>query len=274
MKMDVPNTGPISPVAFSVLTALLEARTGQQLSSYRSWRVDTALKPVIRERGLETLDQLVAQLLDGQDTGIGDRIVDALVNQETSFFRDGPIFDQALEVLATCGRRRPRVWSAGCSTGQEPLSLAMAAAERAANGGPVVDIVASDVSEAAIQRARSGKFTQFEVQRGLPIRQLMKWFDGGDGAEWIAKPELVRMVHWKRHNLVAEAPLNGGFDLIMCRNVMMYLSPATRVAVYAGLAKALNPGGVLVLGAGETVIGQSDALEPSRRWRGFYERTA
>jgi chemotaxis protein methyltransferase CheR len=264
----------VSPIAFSVLTALLEARTGQQLASYRSWRVDTALKPIIRERGLDTLDQLVAQLLDGNDTSVGDLIVDALVNQETSFFRDGPIFDQAIEVLAACGRRRPRVWSAGCSTGQEPLSLAMVLAERTAAGMPAVDIIATDVSEAAIQRAKSGKYTQFEVQRGLPIRQLMKWFDGGDASEWLAKLELVRMVQWRRHNLVAEVALSGGFDLILCRNVMMYLSPATRVAVYAGLAKALNPGGVLVLGAGETVIGLSDALAPSRRWRGFYERVA
>jgi chemotaxis protein methyltransferase CheR len=274
MERIASGSAAVSPIAFSVLTALLEARTGQQLASYRSWRVDMALKPIIRDRGLETLDQLVAQLLDGNDASVGDLIVDALVNQETSFFRDGPIFDQAIEVLTACGRRRPRVWSAGCSTGQEPLSLAMILAERTAAGLPPVDIIATDVSEAAIQRAKSGKYTQFEVQRGLPIRQLMTWFDGGDASEWLAKPELVRMVQWRRHNLVAEPALTGGFDLILCRNVMMYLSPATRVAVYAGLAKALNPGGVLVLGAGETVIGLSDALEPSRRWRGFYERVA
>ncbi|MCU6453874.1 protein-glutamate O-methyltransferase CheR [Sphingomonas sp. A2-49] len=266
---------PVSQVALNVFSALLEARTGQQIASYRSWRIDTALKPMLRERGLDTLDQLVTLLLDGNDAGVGDQVVDALVNQETSFFRDAPVFDMVVEAVAAVEAegRRPRIWCAGCSTGQEPLSLAMLFAERADAGSPMPEIVATDVSEAAVARARAGKYTQFEIQRGLPIRRMMRWFDA-DGADWVARPELGKLVSVRRHNLVAERPPAGQFDVVLCRNVLLYLSTPTKAAVFDRFAAALRPGGTLVLGAGETVIGQTRLFEPSRRLRGFYERIA
>jgi chemotaxis protein methyltransferase CheR len=147
-----------SQATINVLTALLEARTGQQIAAYRSWRLDTALKPLLRARKLDTLDQLVTQLLQGSDRSIGDSIVDALVNQETSFFRDAQVFEMLAEAVADAERdgRRPRIWCAGCSTGQEPLSLAMQFAERRETSGvPMPEIVATDVSDAAVARARS-----------------------------------------------------------------------------------------------------------------------
>ncbi len=200
------TTPPISSNAAAVLGALLEARTGQQLASYRSWRLDTALIPLLRERSLDTLDQLVALLLNGRDPGIGDRIVDALVNSESSFFRDSAVFDQLGEVVAAHegAGHRVRLWSAGCATGQEPLSLAMLFAERQADSGASMpEIVATDVSEQALARARAARFTQFEIQRGLPIRRMMRWFEG-EGGDWHARPELVRMVQFRRQNLVAD----------------------------------------------------------------------
>ncbi|AIT08049.1 chemotaxis protein CheR [Sphingomonas taxi] len=265
----------MSQVALNVFSALLEARTGQQIASYRSWRIDTALKPLLRERRLDTLDQLVTLLLDGQDARVGDQIVNALVNQETSFFRDAPIFDLVLEAVAAAeaAGRRPRIWCAGCSTGQEPLSLAMLFAERAEGGAAVPEIVATDVSEAAVTRARAGRYTQFEIQRGLPIRRMVRWFYA-DGGDWVAKPELTRLVTVRRHNLVAEPPPPGAFDVILCRNVLLYLSVAAKSEVFARFAAAIRPGGTLALGAGETVIGQTSAFEPSRALRGLYQRTA
>lgn len=276
--MSVPPIGPAAPssAAMTVLAALLEARTGQQIASYRAWRLDTALKPLLRERGLETLDQLVGQLLDGQDSMVGDRIVDALVNGESSFFRDAPVFDLVDQVLAEANAagRRLRVWSAGCAGGQEPLSLAMLLAERAERtGGPVPEIIATDVSEAALARARTGRFTQFEIQRGLPIRRMMRWFDG-EGDSWTAKPELLDLVRFRRVNLVADRPPAGQFDLVLCRNVLLYFSVKTKTDVFGTIAGALRPGGHLVLGAGETVIGQTGLFQPSMRFRGLYERTA
>lgn len=259
----------LSPVAVRVLTALLEARTGQQLSSYRSWRFDTALKPLLKQRGLQSLDELVAQLLHGHDTTLGDQVIDALVNGETSFFRDAPVFDLARDVVAEveAAGRRARIWCAGCATGQEPLSLAMLFAER---GTAMPEIVATDVSEAAIARARAGRYTQFEVQRGLPIRRLMQWFEDGGDNEWIARSALVRNIQYRRANLVAEAAPPGRFDLVLCRNVLLYLSPEAKEPVFARLAGALRPDGLLVMGAGETVIGQTRLFEPSRRVRGLY----
>ena len=264
-----------SQVALNVFSALLEARTGQQIASYRSWRVDTALKPLLRDRKLDTLDQLVGLLLDGRDSTIGDQIVDALVNQETSFFRDAPVFDMVVEAVAAVEAegRRARIWCAGCSTGQEPLSLAMLFAERAEAGKPMPEIVATDVSDAAVARTRAGKYTQFEIQRGLPIRRMMRWFDA-DGSDWAAKAELTRLVTARRQNLVADRPPAGMFDVVLCRNVLLYLSAAAKAEVFDRFATALRPGGTLVLGAGETVIGQTRLFEPSRRLRGFYERAS
>lgn len=259
--------------ANGVLAALLAARTGQRLDANRAWRLDTTLKPILRERGLADLDGLVSLLLDGSDRGVGDQIVDALLNQETSFFREAPVFDTLMEVMKAVEAegRRPRIWSAGCSTGQEPLSLAMLLAERRDETGvPMPEIVATDVSEVALARGRSGRFTQFEIQRGLPIRRMMRWFDG-QGDDWVAKPDLVAQVTFRRMNLVVDRPPAGLFDVVLCRNVLFYLDPGPRLAVFERLAAALRPGGLLVLGAGETVIGQCPAFEPSRRYRGMYE---
>jgi chemotaxis protein methyltransferase CheR len=133
------------------------------------------------------------------------------------------------------------------------------------------DIVATDVSDLAVARTRAGRFSQFEIQRGLPIRRMMRWFDA-DGADWAAKPELLRAITVRRHNLVSDPPPVGTYDVVLCRNVLLYLSAATKADVFTRFAGVMRPGGVLVLGAGETVIGQTDAFEPSRRFRGFYER--
>lgn len=265
-----------SQATINVLTALLEARTGQQIAAYRSWRLDTALKPLLRARKLDTLDQLVTQLLQGSDRSIGDSIVDALVNQETSFFRDAQVFGMLAEAVAEAERdgRRTRIWCAGCSTGQEPLSLAMQFAERRETSGtPMPEIVATDVSDAAVARARSGRFSQFEIQRGLPVRRMIRWFDT-TGSDWVAKPDLLGMVAFRRMNLVSDPPPRGQFDVVLCRNVLLYLSTDTKAEVFPKIAKAMKPGGVLVMGAGETVIGQTSAFAPSKRFRGFYEMPA
>ena len=265
----------VSPVASAVLSALLEARTGQQLASYRMWRLDTALKPLLRQYALDTLDQLVARLLDGSDRRIGDRIVEALLNGESFFFRDAAVFEEIGRAWSALPKaRRGRIWSAGCATGQEPLSLAMMLAEEAERTkAPVPEIVATDVSDAALARARSGRFSQFEVQRGLSIHRLVRWFDG-EGDRWTAKPELTRMIQFRRTNLVADPAPPGAFDLVLCRNVLLYLAPEAKRRVFETLAGAIRPGGLLLLGAGETVIGQTGLFEPSLRHRGFYERVA
>lgn len=262
---------PRRTAAMGILASLLESRTGQLIAPNRTWRIETALKPLLRARGLATLDELVAQLVADRGGMLGDMIVDALLNQETSFFRDAGTIEAVIEVIRSVVDRRARIWSAACSTGQEPLSLAMLVAEWGEQGdGVAPEIIATDVSDAALRRARAGRYSSFEVQRGLPVRRMIRWFDP-DGEAWLVKPELVRAINYRRHNLVSDAPPAGGFDVILCRNVMMYLSLELRERILDRLAHALRPGGVLVLGAGETVIGHGDSLVPSPRVKGFYE---
>lgn len=267
--------GGMSPGAANVLAALLEARTGQLLATNRRWRLHTELRGLMAELALPSIDMLVGRLIERRDETLGDRIVDALLNRETSFFRDAGVIEAAAQALgemkegatARVGRRM-RIWSAACATGQEPLSLAMLLAEA---GGEMPEIVATDVSSGAIGRARSGLYSQFEIQRGLPVRRMVRWFEGPLDDRWRAAPALLRMVHYRRHNLVADAAPPGQFDLILCRNVLFYLAPAHRERVLDLLAGALRPGGLLLLGAGETLIGRSRRLCPSRQMRGFYE---
>lgn len=265
----------ISTGAADVLSAMLEARTGQSLAANRRWRLQTELRGVMADLGVDSLDLLVARILQSRDPVLADRVIDALMNRETSFFRDSGVMEAAAAAVSTVGERsgaerrpRPRVWCAACSTGQEPLSLAMALSELDA---PMPEILATDLSASAIARARAGTYTQFEIQRGLPIRQMVRWFENPADDQWTALPSLLRAITYRRHNLVSDPVPPGGFDLIMCRNVLFYLAPSWRTIVLDRLSRALRPGGLLLLGAGETVIGQCDRLRPSVAARGFYE---
>ncbi|MCP3730172.1 protein-glutamate O-methyltransferase CheR [Sphingomonas sp. MG17] len=261
--------------ATNVIGALLEQRTGQQIAANRAWRVETALKPVLRDHGLETLDQLVGRLAGERNGPLADAVVNALLNQETSFFRDAGVIETVVEAAralqAETPGRRLRIWSAGCSVGQEPYSLAMLFEELAVSRGfAMPEIVATDVCPSALARARAGRYSQFEIQRGLPVRRMVTWFDSIDG-EWVVRPELARRVQFRCHNLTRDPAPIGKFDIVLCRNVLLYFASAVRRSVFDTLRSATREGGLLVLGAGETVIGQTDAFRPSERFRGFYQ---
>jgi chemotaxis protein methyltransferase CheR len=266
-----------SSSAMNLIATLLEQRTGQQLAANRAWRIETALKPLLREHALETLDDLIAALIVARTGELADMVVDALLNQETSFFRDAAVLDAVADAVqdmrGESPHRRLRIWSAGCSTGQEPLSLAILLSERGGGKEAVLpEIVATDVSPTALARARAGKFSQFEIQRGLSVRRMISWFESA-GGDWSASPELVRKVHFRQQNLANDPPPPGRFDLVLCRNVMLYFSGEVRRQVFDTLYESLRPGGLLVMGAGETVIGQTEHFAPSDRYRGFYHST-
>lgn len=267
--------------ACRILAGLLEARTGQKLGEDRRWRIGTALTGLLRERGLAGLDQLIAAMLAGRDPSLADAVVDALLNNETCFFRDRTAFELlrtgALDRLhrARAAEKRLDIWCAGCSTGQEAYSLAMAFAEGGARWrGWKISIFATDVSGAAISRARQGLYSQFEVQRGLSVLQMMRWFKEAGGSNWQVAQELRRAVRFEIHNLVEPPPQTARFDLILCRNVLLYLTGETRQRVFARLAEAARPDASLMLGAGETVIGDTDAFIPDPACRGLYLRHA
>ena len=266
----------ISDGAVRILAGMLETRSGQQLGQGRRWRIETELRPLMKARGIETLDGFVDHLVRGGEPHLADIVVDALLNNETFFFRDVAAFD--LLEQKGLGRlrhargettRRLRIWCAACSTGQEAYSLAMLIADMPRLwDGWTVDILASDVSHSAIDRAREGLYSQLEIQRGLPVRRMLRYFRK-EGEQWRIDPAIRRMVRFQAHNLVEQPPL-GLFDLILCRNVLLYFSGDVRRLVLGRLAGAIAPDGVLMLGAGETVIGNSDAFVSDYEARGLY----
>jgi chemotaxis protein methyltransferase CheR len=266
----------ISDSSSRILAGLLEARTGQQLTMSRRWRIETALSTLMRERQITTLDELITILVMGKEPNLSQQVVEALLNNETYFFRDRAPFDvlqrHALPELAQRREKskRLRIWSAGCSTGQEVYSLSMLFAEEPEKWrGWTVDIIGTDVSTSCVDRARAGAYTQFEVQRGLGINQMIKWFEEcPDG--WRALEELRRPIRFQVHNLLEPAPHPGGFDIILCRNVLLYLSPDKKTLSFERLAGAMAEDGWLMLGAGETVIGQSSKLGADVNARGLY----
>jgi chemotaxis protein methyltransferase CheR len=269
----------ISDSSSRILAGLLEARTGQQLTISRRWRIETALSSLLRERGIGTLDELITILVMGREPSLSQRVVEALLNNETYFFRDRAPFDllsrHALPELARRREksRRLRIWSAGCSTGQEVYSLAMLFAEDPDSWrGWTIDILGTDVSTGCVDRARAGTYSQFEVQRGLGIAQMIKWFEEcPDG--WRAVEPLRRPVRFQVHNLLEPPPHPAEFDIVLCRNVLLYLSADKRALAFERLASAMAEDGWLMLGAGETVIGQTSKLATDLNARGLYRLT-
>jgi chemotaxis protein methyltransferase CheR len=266
----------VSDSSSRILASLLEARTGQQLTMSRRWRIETALASLLRERGIASLDELITILVMGREPSLSNQVVEALLNNETYFFRDRSPFDllacHALPKLARSRElsRRIRIWSAGCSTGQEAYSLAMLFAESQANWRDwTIDILATDVSTSVIDRARSGVYIQFEVQRGLGINQTIRWFEESDDG-WRTVEALRKPVRFQVHNLLEQPPHPAQFDIILCRNVLLYLCAEKRALAFERLASAMVPDGWLMLGAGETVIGQTRKLASDPKARGLY----
>ena len=269
----------ISDSSTRILAGLLEARTGQQLTMSRRWRIETALSSLLRERAIGTIDELITILVMGKEPSLSQMVVEALLNNETYFFRDRAPFDllqrHALPELAErrAKSKRIRIWSAGCSTGQEVYSLAMLFAEDAEKWrGWTIDILGTDVSNGCVDRARAGAYSQFEVQRGLGINQMIKWFEEcADG--WRAVEPLRKSVRFQVHNILEQPPHPGDFDIVLCRNVLLYLSPEKKTLAFERLAAAMAEDGWLMLGAGETVIGQTSKLGADINARGLYRLT-
>jgi chemotaxis protein methyltransferase CheR len=270
----------ISDSSIRILAGLLEARTGQQLTKSRRWRLETALSALLRERGISSLDELITILVMGKEPSLSEKVVEALLNNETYFFRDRTPFDiierHALPQLMQrrAATKRLRIWSAGCSTGQETYSLAMLFAQEPEKWrGWTIDILGTDISGACVDRARSGIYTQFEVQRGLAISQMIKWFEECDGG-WRAVEALRRSLRFQVHNILEAPPHPRGFDIVLCRNVLLYLTPERKTLSFERIASGMAEDGWLMLGAGETVIGQTNKLGADINARGLYRLTS
>jgi chemotaxis protein methyltransferase CheR len=267
----------VNEVSNRILAELLEARTGQKLAPSRRWRIGSALSGIYREEGRAGPEELIARLGRAHDPALARRVIEALLNNETYFFRDRAMFDQlSAQVLPDLAERRGStrrlsIWSVGCSTGQEALSLAMLLLEDPRWRNWTIDILGTDVSETVVEAARAGCYTQFQIQRGLGVTQMLRWFDDGP-AGWQANDELRRRVRFEVHNLLGPPPVANRFDLILCRNVLLYFEGSNRARAFERMASALAADGRLMLGAGETVIGQTELFTPDGQLTGIYRR--
>jgi chemotaxis protein methyltransferase CheR len=260
---------------YEFLRKLLRDKSGLDLSSDKQYLIESRLHPLARKAGLPGLGELVQKLKDGNG-GLTSQVVEAMTTNETFFFRDKVPFDHFREAIvpellkARASRKSMRIWCAAGSTGQEPYSLAMCLKEMgAALSGWRVEIIATDLSQEVLEKSKAGLYSQFEVQRGLPIQLLVKYFKQV-GELWQINADLRAMVQHRQLNLLHDFSQLGTFDVIFCRNVLIYFDQDTKINIFGRLAKLMEPDGFLVLGAAETVVGLTDLFKPLAERRGLY----
>jgi chemotaxis protein methyltransferase CheR len=268
----------VTPSDYAFLRKFLKERSGLDLSSDKQYLVESRLIPLARRGGLPGIAELVARL-KGESGPLTAAVVEAMTTNETFFFRDRIPFDHLRETIfpalarARANRRALRIWCAAASTGQEPYSIAMSVKEFAGLSGWRIEIIATDLSQAVLEKAKAGIFSQFEVQRGLPIQMLVKYFTQ-TGELWQLNADIRAMVEHRQLNLLQDFSHLGMFDVIFCRNVLIYFDHTTKVGIFDRLARVLEPDGVLALGAAESVVGMSDAFRPYPDKRGLYRPNA
>jgi chemotaxis protein methyltransferase CheR len=265
----------MTPVDYEFLRKFLKERSGLDLSADKQYLVESRLIPLARKSNLAGIDELVQKIKSGA-AALASEVVEAMTTNETFFFRDKIPFDHLREAIipelmqARAGRRSLRIWCAAASTGQEPYSIAMCLKEMgAALAGWRIEIIGTDISQQVLEKSKSGIYSQFEVQRGLPIQLLVKYFKQV-GEMWQISPEIRSMIQYRPLNLLQDFGSMGKFDLIFCRNVLIYFDQDMKTQIFGRLAKAMEPDGFLALGAAETVVGLTDAFKPHPDRRGVY----
>lgn len=258
---------------FERLQQLLVSRAGFRLARDRMNLAEHRLGPIARREGYAAVEVLLGELWSRPVASLGWAVIEAMLNPETWFNRDRPTFDTfARELLPAIARARPdgvvRVWSAGCSTGQEAYSLAMAGLE----AGVEVRVFGTDLVQSALDRAAAGAFTAFEIQRGLSAQRMLRWFEREDD-QWIARPALRERVRFARANLLDDPTDGSRYDIIFCRHVLSDMEPARRSRVIDGLEQRLVDDGCLFLGPDERAEGDSVAFRPVNGRRGLYVKT-
>ena len=266
----------MTPLDYEFLRKLLKDRSGLDLSADKQYLVESRLVPLARKAGLPGIPDLVAKMKGGAEA-LTVEVVEAMTTNETFFYRDKIPFDHLRETIlpmlqqSRASRKTLRIWSAACSTGQEPYSIAMLLKEKAAAlAGWRIEIVATDLSQEVLEKSKAGIYSQFEVQRGLPIQLLVKYFTQ-IGELWQISSELRGMVQHKQLNLLQDFSHLGKFDVIFCRNVLIYFDQDTKINIFDRMAKIIEPDGMLMLGAAESVVGITDAFRPMADKRGLYQ---
>lgn len=268
----------VTPISYRIIADLLAERTGQQLTEGRQWRIGSALAGLFREYGIDNVDQLACMLAAPDSRDISRKVVEALLNNETYFFRDRQLFQQLSETVLPdlaarrASTRRLSIWSAGCSTGQETLSLSMIFADRPHQWrGWTIDILATDVSEQAIAAARRACYNQFEIQRGLGVTQMLRHFNETPHG-WEPDSALLAPICYRVGNVLDMHTRPERFDLVLCRNVLLYFDTSTRERALGRVGRSLREDGWLMLGAGETMAGKTERFAPATDVQGLYKR--
>ncbi|MCW8915063.1 MAG: protein-glutamate O-methyltransferase [Magnetovibrio sp.] len=266
----------MSPEDFEFISSLIKSRSGLVLTPDKSYLLESRLMPVARKHGLKGLEDLIAQLRTRRDEAMIVEVTEAMTTNESFFFRDVKPFDLLRdEVLPPILKERAakkhlRIWCAAASSGQEPYSIAILLKELGAQlAGWRIDIVGTDISHDILKKAKSGMYSQFEVQRGMPIQLLLKYFDKRD-ENWEIKPEVKNMVQYKYWNLLDDLSQLGGFDIVFCRNVLIYFDAETKGKVLENIAKLMSKDGMMFLGGAETVLGVTEKFKPVQGQRGVY----
>ncbi len=266
----------MKPQDFDFLSSLLKRRSGLMLNADKIYLLETRLTPVARRSGMDSLDDLIRELRRSASEQLMREVTEAMTTNESFFYRDRTPFDLFREqVLPSLRKRREmtkkiRIWCAACSTGQEPYSLALILKQQEALWRDwTIEIIGTDIARPVLNRAREGVYSQFEVQRGLPIHDLLKYFTQ-DGDVWRLSDDIRKMVTFREFNLLDSFAGLGKFDVIYCRNVLIYFDQATKTHVMERLRDAMPRDGTLFLGAAETVLGITDRFRPVRGQRGMY----
>ena len=269
-------TQPLAPAAFDTLAQLLKAKSGLAIGPDKLYLLETRLAPILKQHALRDLAALGERLRTPRTEVLAQAVVEAMTTNESFFFRDDkPFVHFRAQALPRLHAARPpgtaiRIWSAASSSGQEAYSLAMILSElRGTMGERRVDIIGTDIARDQLTRAREGVYTQFEVQRGLPMQLLVKYFKKETNGWRIAEP-LRRMVDYREFNLLTDLRSLGRFDIVFCRNVLIYFDQPTKARVLEAIAGLLPPDGLLYLGGAETVLGITSRLVPLTGERGVY----
>lgn len=266
----------MTPLNYDYLRKCLKERSGLVLAADKQYLVESRLLPVARSAGFANLGDLVQALMLGNSGALMTGVVEAMMTHESFFFRDKIPFDQFKQTVmpalieARKSTRTLRIWCAAASTGQEPYSLAMCLKEMEPKlAGWRIDLLATDLGNDVLEKARQGLYSQFEVQRGLPIQLLVKHFTQV-GELWQIAPDIRAMVKFQQLNLLSDFARLGRFDLIFCRNVLIYFDTETKIGVLNRFARSIAGDGYLVLGAAETVVGLTDSFKVLPDKRGLY----
>ncbi len=259
----------MQPADIEFLIGLVKQRSGIALTPDKAYLLDSRLLPIARSHNFASIDAMVAQLRAAPSEKLLVDMTEAMTTNESSFFRDGKPFDNLRQeilpkIRALLGaRKNMRLWSAACSTGQEPYTIAISLLEdQIKNPGWTYEILATDLAEKVLEKARQGIFTQFEVQRGMPIQLLVKYFAAQPDTSWKINDNVKSMIKFRMLNLLGDYSALGKLDIIFCRNVLIYFDEKTKASIIERLCNSLQPQGILVIGSTESILEENKRLKP------------